>query len=151
MFTVSKEAVAELKRSMAHHDFDDMPLRVAAQKAADGAIEYQMGFDEAGPGDAMFGCNGIDVVIANDHKVLLNGTKLDFVEMEDGQMNFIFLNPNDPTYVAPAEEKVPDASGPAAAAKDASSPGAASSANAASATNTSSAKTTPPDSSGDAN
>ena len=106
MFTVSKAASMELKRSMAHHDFDDMPLRIAAQQAADGAIEYQMGFDEAGPGDAMFGCNGIDVVIANDHKVLLNGTTLDFVEMDDGNLHFIFLNPNDPTYVAPADEAV---------------------------------------------
>lgn len=104
MFTVTKEAARELKRSMAHHDFDDMPLRIAAQKSDDGAIEYQMGFDEAGPGDAMFGCNGIDVVIANDHKVLLNGTKLDFVELEQGDRNFIFLNPNDPTYVAPEGE-----------------------------------------------
>jgi len=104
VFTVTKEAAKELKRSMAHHDFDDMPLRIAAQKSADGAIEYQMGFDEAGPGDAMFGCNGIDVVIANDHKVLLNGTKLDFVELEEGDKNFIFLNPNDPTYVAPQDE-----------------------------------------------
>lgn len=103
MFTVTKEAAAELKRSMAHHDFDDMPLRVAAQKNDEGAIDYQMGFDEAGPGDAMFGCNGIDVVIANDHKVLLNGTKLDFVEIDEGDKQFIFLNPNDPTYVAPED------------------------------------------------
>jgi len=98
---------------MAHHDFDDMPLRIAAQKSDDGAIEYQMGFDEAGPGDAMFGCNGIDVVIANDHKVLLNGTKLDFVELEEGGKNFIFLNPNDPTYVAPEEESAVSKANPA--------------------------------------
>ena len=104
MFTVSKQAAAELKRNMAHHDFEDMPLRVAAKKTADGSIDYQMGFDEAGPGDAMLGCNGIDVVIANDHKVLLNGTKLDFVEIEDGKKHFIFLNPNDPTYVEPNDE-----------------------------------------------
>lgn len=104
MFTVSKEAAAELKRSMMHHDFDDMPLRIAAQKNVEGAIEYQMGFDEAGPGDVMIGSGGIDVIIANEHKVLLNGTRLDYVEMDDGNKHFIFLNPNDPTYVEPKEQ-----------------------------------------------
>ena len=101
MFTVTKAAAAELKKSMVHHDFDDMPLRIAAQKSPQGEFEYQMGFDEAVPGDAMFGCGGIDVIIAKEHKALLNGTRLDFVEMEDGQMHFIFLNPNDPSYVEP--------------------------------------------------
>lgn len=103
MFTVTKAAAAQLKRSMAHHDFEDMPLRVAAQRNSDGAVEYQMGFDEVGPGDAMVGCSGIDVVIAKDHKPILNGTSLDYVEMDDGEMHFIFLNPNDPNYVAPKE------------------------------------------------
>lgn len=104
MFTITKEAAIELKRSMAHHDFDDMPLRIAAQKNADGSVEYQMGFDEAGPGDAMFACSGIDVIIAKDHKPLLNGTKLEYAELDDGEKHFIFLNPNDPTYVAPTDD-----------------------------------------------
>jgi len=104
MFKVAKAAGAELKRSMAHHDFDDMPLRVAAQRTADGSIEYQMGFDEAGPGDTMFTTSGIDVVIAKDHLVLLNGTELDYVELEEGGMHFIFMNPNDSSFVAPQDQ-----------------------------------------------
>lgn len=104
MFKVTKTAGAELKRSMAHHDFDDMPLRVAAQRTPDGSIEYQMGFDEAGPGDTMFTSSGIDVVIAKDHQVLLNGTELDYVELDEGGKHFIFKNPNDPTYKAPSED-----------------------------------------------
>ena len=105
MFTVTKDAVTELKKSMAHHDFDDMPLRIAAQKTAEGEFEYQMGFDEAGPGDTMCGCRGIDVIIANQHKSLLNGTTLDYVKMEDGEKHFIFLNPNDPSFVEPKPEE----------------------------------------------
>lgn len=104
MFKVSKTAAAELKRSMAHHDFDDMPLRIAAQKTPEGSIEYQMGFDEAGPGDVMVASGGIDVVIANDHKPLLSGCELNFVTTDDGQPNFVFLNPNDPTYVEPSAQ-----------------------------------------------
>ena len=103
MFKVTKTAAKELRRSMEHHDFDDMPLRIAARKNEEGSIEYQMGFDEPGPGDVMVASSGIDVVIANDHKPLLAGTELDYVEMEDGNMHFIFLNPNDPTFVPPRD------------------------------------------------
>jgi len=110
MFKVTKAAGAELKRSMQHHDFDDMPIRVAAQRTADGSIEYQMGFDEAGPGDTMFTSSGIDVVIAKDHQVLLNGTELDYVELEEEGMHFIFKNPNDPSYIAPEEDNKGDES-----------------------------------------
>lgn len=106
MFKITKAASAELKRSMAQHDFDDMPLRVAAQRSADGSIEYQMGFDEAGPGDTMVSTSGIDVVIAKDHQPILNGTELDYVELDEdeGGMHFIFKNPNDPSYIAPRED-----------------------------------------------
>lgn len=104
MFKVTKAAGTELKRSMQHHDFDDMPLRVAAQRTGDGSIEYQMGFDEAGPGDTMVASSGIDVVISKEHQPILNGTELDYVELDDGTMNFIFKNPNDPGYVPPREE-----------------------------------------------
>lgn len=104
MFKVTKSAGAELKRSMEHHDFDDMPLRVAAKRNADGSIDYQMGFDEAGPGDTMVTSSGIDVVIAKDHQYLLNGTELDYVELDEGGFHFIFKNPNDANYVAPDDE-----------------------------------------------
>jgi iron-sulfur cluster assembly protein len=103
VFKVTKAAAKELRRSMEHHDFDDMPLRIAARKNEEGAVEYQMGFDEPGPGDAMVASSGIDVLIANEHKPLLAGTELDYVKMEDGEMHFIFLNPNDPTFVPPKD------------------------------------------------
>lgn len=101
MFKVSKAAGTEIKKSMAHHDFDDLPIRVAAKRNTDGSIDYQMGFDEPGPDDVMIASGGIDVVFAKIHLELLNGTELDFVEMEDGQFHFIFINPNDANYVAP--------------------------------------------------
>jgi len=105
MFKVTKAAAAELKRSMQAHDFDDMPLRIAAQKTPDGSLEYQMGFDEAGPGDTMVASSGIDVVINKDHKPLLAGTELDYVVIEGSTKEFIFLNPNDPTFVPPKDDK----------------------------------------------
>ncbi len=101
MFKVSKSAAEEIKRSLQEHEFDDMPIRIAAEKDPDGAIHYQMGFDEPGPGDTMIATRGVDVVIAKDHLALLNGTEIDFVEIEDKTERFIFLNPNDPDFVAP--------------------------------------------------
>jgi len=101
MFKISKAASAQLKHNLTQHDFDDLPLRVAARQNDDGTIEYQMGFDEAGPGDLMVASRGIDVVIAKDHLSILNGTELDYVLMDDGERHFIFMNPNDSEYVPP--------------------------------------------------
>lgn len=101
MFKVTKAAGVELKRSMAHQDILDMPVRIAAKRNEDGSIEYQMGFDDPEPGDTMVASGGIDVVIAKNHLSLLNGTELDYVLMDDGQHHFIFLNPNDEHFVPP--------------------------------------------------
>jgi len=108
MFKVSRAAATEIKRSLSQSEFDDMPLRVAAQRAPDGSIHYQMGFDEAGPGDTMVSSRGVDVVLSNTHKPLLSGCEMDFVELDDGETNFIFLNPNDPTYVPPTPDPSKD-------------------------------------------
>jgi len=115
MFKVSKAAAIEIKRSLQEHEFDDMPIRIAAQRDEDGAIHYQMGFDEPGPGDTIVASSGVDVVIAKDHLPLLNGTEMDFAVIEsstadedahdDAKPQFIFMNPNDPAYVAPDSEK----------------------------------------------
>ncbi len=101
MFKLSKSAAAEIKRSLQQHEFDDLPIRIAARRDNSGTIHYQMGFDQAGSGDLMLACSGVDVVIANVHKHLLHGAEMDFVTLEDGSQNFIFLNPNDPAYVPP--------------------------------------------------
>jgi iron-sulfur cluster assembly protein len=101
MFKVTKAAGKELKRSMAHQDILDMPVRIAAKRIEDGSIEYQMGFDDPEPGDTMVASGGIDVVIAKAHLSLLNGTELDYVLMDDGEHHFIFLNPNDEHFVPP--------------------------------------------------
>lgn len=108
MFKVSKAAAAEIKRNLSLNEFDDMPIRIAAMQADDGSIHYQMGFDEAGPGDTMVSSSGVDVVITNDHKPLLSGCELDYVTIDGETPNFIFLNPNDPTFVAPESGADPD-------------------------------------------
>ena len=41
--------------------------------------------------------------MAPEYVPLLDAATLDFVELDVGEPKFIFLNPNDPTYVPPSE------------------------------------------------
>jgi len=43
-----------------------------------------------------------EIVVADTSMPLLTGTVIDYVEIEPGRHEFIFLNPNDPNY-QPAE------------------------------------------------
>ena len=62
-----------------------------------------MGFDEIARDDVLVNARGVDVVLRNDDKELLNGMTLDYVELEPGDFQFIFLNPNDPSFQPPSE------------------------------------------------
>ena len=104
MFKVTKAAASQIRDSAHTGDTEELALRVAATRKPDGAIEYQMGFDEVGVEDVLLNSRGVDVVFATAQKELLNGTVLDYVEFEPGQFRFIFMNPNDPHYRAPAED-----------------------------------------------
>jgi len=48
--------------------------------------------------------NNIEIIISPDSMVNLKNCKLDFVEIEKEKFEFIFLNPNDPSYAPPDEE-----------------------------------------------
>ena len=98
MFTVTRTAAKQVRRAAASGDMEELALRVAATRTGDGGIDYRMGFDEIGAGDKVFSTNGIDVVITAGDEALL-----DYVEIEDSDRRFIFLNPNDPHYRPPAE------------------------------------------------
>jgi iron-sulfur cluster assembly protein len=104
MFKLTKAAASQVRQSAHRDDAEELALRIAASRKSDGAIEYQMGFDEVGVEDVLLNSRGVDVVFANSQKELLNGVVLDYVEIEPGEFRFIFLNPNDPHYRRPAEE-----------------------------------------------
>ena len=101
MFTVTRAAAKQVRRAAASGDVEELALRVAATRTGD--IGYHMGFDEIGAGGKVFSTNGIDVVITAGDEALLDTAVLDYVEIEDGDRRFIFLNPNDPHYRPPAE------------------------------------------------
>lgn len=104
LITLSTSAIEQIKNAAQQDGNQSSALRIAARMGADETIEYGMGFDEAKDDDAQEIIEGITIVIAPDCVELLNGARMDFVEIEPGKTNFIFLNPNDPSYKPPTED-----------------------------------------------
>lgn len=92
MFTLTTTAAARIRQAAVEGGMEELALRVAARREADGSISYGMGFDEAQAGErpALLS-DGVTVLIAASSKPLLQDTELDFVEMEPGQYSFIFV------------------------------------------------------------
>lgn len=100
MISLSATALEQMKRSSA--DMDSLPVRIAIKEQDDGSFHYAMGFDEQRlPGDSFLNFDGVNLVVSEGSKELAEGMTIDFVELEAGKAEFIFLNPNDPTYVPP--------------------------------------------------
>lgn len=99
MITVTPEAAQQIKESAKLSQAEGLPLRIAATRQPDGSIHYGMGFaDQENDQDLSYNSEGITIVVAPTSFELLNKTEIDFVEMENGEKNFIFKNPNDPNY-----------------------------------------------------
>ena len=77
-----------------------LPLRIAAVRTPEGGLDYQMGFDDDGirEDDSQDQAGTVIVVVSAEDQPLLEGTKLDYVEIEPGDHRFIFDNPNDPSH-----------------------------------------------------
>ena len=77
-----------------------LPLRIAAVRTPEGGLDYRMGFDEEGvkDGDSQDAAGTVTVVVSPEDQPLLDGTRLDYVEIEQGDHRFIFDNPNDPSH-----------------------------------------------------
>ena len=103
MITVTRSAAKEIKSNAQRGDMEELGLRLAASREPDGGIQYRMGFDEMTLNDLVVSSGGVDVIVAQSDKPLLNGVVLDYVEMAPGEFQFIFMNPNDPHYVPPVE------------------------------------------------
>ncbi len=99
MMTITPSAAEQIKASANQQDIENMALRIAAKKIEDGSIEYAMGFaDHLSPDDLKFSSEGVEIVLAPASALLLKDTLIDYVEIEPGQHNFIFSNPNDPDH-----------------------------------------------------
>ena len=102
MISLSTAALEQIRLSAESGNMQSTPLRIAVKRLDDGSFHYAMGFDEQRlPGDTFFNFDGVDLVVAVSSKDLADGMTIDFVELQPGKTEFIFLNPNDPDYVPP--------------------------------------------------
>ena len=96
MITLTPAAAQQIRESARQGKLENMPLRVAVTRLEDGSFHYAMGFDDNSlEGDKTCQSEGIDIVVAQQSRDMLNGTLIDYVELE-GKMEIIFINPNDP-------------------------------------------------------
>jgi iron-sulfur cluster assembly protein len=103
MFKVTPQAAEQVRMAAEQGGTAGMALRLAAQQRADGSIDYRMGFDEVTEDDIRFDSEGVQIVMAPEFVPLLDSATLDFVELEAGETQFIFLNPKDPSFVPPQD------------------------------------------------
>lgn len=105
MLFITPQAAEQITKAAATSQIqEDLALRVEARRREDLSIEYLIGFDKPNLQEDLkaAGDSQIEVVYNGKCKELLENATMDFGEIE-GEMNFIFLNPNDPHYVPPKE------------------------------------------------
>jgi len=107
MFKVTQAAAEQVRFAAQQGGAEGMALRLAAARKADGTFDYKMGFDQSREEDIRFSCEGVDIVMEPEYVPLLEETVLDYVELEQGDFQFIFLNPKDPAYQAPESAVAP--------------------------------------------
>jgi iron-sulfur cluster assembly protein len=95
MFKLTAEAAKQIHQAAVQSGAEDVALRIAARRDANGSIQYGMGFDAERANDLQLILEGVTVLISHYSQDLLNGAVLDFVELNPGEFNFIFINPND--------------------------------------------------------
>ncbi len=92
MFTLTSAAAQQVRQAAGASGAQDLALRIAAKIDPDGSVQYGMGFDEPKDEDMKLDLDGVAVVIAEDFQPVLANIVLDYVELEPGQFNFIFMD-----------------------------------------------------------
>ena len=92
-FTITPAASAEVLAAAERSSAVGMALRVAARQVADGSLDYGMGFDEQREDDEPVAFDGLTVLLGSPSRPLLQDTVLDYVELEPGRFDFVFVPP----------------------------------------------------------
>ncbi len=108
MISVTQAAAQQIREAARQGKVEGMALRVAASRREDGSLQYILGFDDTGAhDDPSFESHGVKLVVAAESQPLLEGTTIDYVKLDSGEMGFVFLNPNDPHYRPAADGGAP--------------------------------------------
>lgn len=91
MIEITAAAAEQIRHALASAPEEGLALRVAARRGDDGEIEYGMGLDERREQDEEVATSaGITLLVSPPSLEPLTGTVIDFVEIEPGQMRFVF-------------------------------------------------------------
>lgn len=105
MINVTPNAALQIQYSAKESGIQDAILRVAIKQQQDGSLHYAIGFDDAiSDNDLRFEAQGVQMVIAESSQRYAKDMTIDYVELDNGEKNFIFLNPNDKNYSPPNQE-----------------------------------------------
>ncbi|NMM10967.1 MAG: iron-sulfur cluster assembly accessory protein [Polaromonas sp.] len=108
LFTLTSAAARQIQQAANASGAQTMALRIAARVDADGSMQYGMGFDDPKEEDMKLDLDGVAVIIADESQQLLMDTVLDYVELQPGEFNFIFM---DGSQSPCASEQVPASGG----------------------------------------
>ena len=101
MISVTPAVANQIRESARQGNMQGMALRIAVTRLEDGSFHYALGFDDTSrEGDNVFSSEGIEIVVAPQSLPMLDGTVIDYVEIE-GNNEIIFVNPNDPAQQQP--------------------------------------------------
>lgn len=91
MLTLTAAAIAQVRAALTAADDDNLALRAAA-RMTDGGIEYALGLDEWREQDVEVLVDAtVTVLVSPPSVALLDATVIDFVEVEPGDMRFVFF------------------------------------------------------------
>jgi iron-sulfur cluster assembly protein len=93
MITLTPGAIAKVKSILAEHT-EETGLRIAVAGGGCSGFQYQMTLDkDSRADDKILDMEGLKVFIDSRSLLYLNGTKVDYIEGENGS-GFKFDNPN---------------------------------------------------------
>ena len=113
MISITPQAVEQILKSAQQSGVGGVCLRLAARLDEQGVIDYGMGFDEPAEGDVQVESGPVKVLVSPGCVELLTGATLDYIEINPGELRFVFINPNDPSHKPPKRDAPLDAAPPA--------------------------------------
>lgn len=91
MFTVTEAASIEILAAAQRGQTQDMALRVAARRRDDGSVAFGMGFDDWREQDEATEVGALRVLVGASSRELLADLCLDYLEVEPGRHDFVFM------------------------------------------------------------
>ncbi|MCM3691598.1 HesB/IscA family protein [Neobacillus niacini] len=91
---ITEAAALQIKEMMKHNEEEGALLRVSVKGGGCSGLSYGMGFDhEVKEEDLHFTQHGIQILVAKEDALILNGTKIDYKQSMMGG-GFTIDNPN---------------------------------------------------------